>query len=59
MHDFHEYYRKHGAQMAVDYARREAEAKASEAWAKAHPPIPPDTVINYFQIPSVQKGHAK
>lgn len=59
MHDFHEYYRKHGAQMVVDYARREAEAKASEAWAKAHPPIPPDTVINYFPIQSAEKGQAK
>ena len=59
MRDFHEYYRKHGAQMAADYARRMEEAKASEAWAKAHPPIPPDTVINYFPIQSAGKGKAK
>ncbi|MCX6970737.1 MAG: hypothetical protein NTV93_11405 [Verrucomicrobia bacterium] len=54
MNDFHEYYRKHGAQMAVDYGRREEEARANEAWAKAHPPIPQDTVINYFPIRSVK-----
>lgn len=59
MRDFHEYYRKHGAQMAVDYARREAEAKAHEEWLKSHPPIPPDTVINYFPIQSAEKEQAK
>jgi hypothetical protein len=59
MHDFHEYYRKHGAQMAADYVKREEEAKANEAWAKAHPPIPEDTVINYFPIRSVQTEGAK
>ena len=59
MHDFHEYYRKHGAQMAVDYAKREEEAKAHEEWLKAHPPIPQDTVINYFPIRSAQQEEAK
>jgi hypothetical protein len=59
MRDFHEYYRKHGAKMTVDYAKREADAKASEAWAKAHPTIPPDTVINYFRIESASRGQAK
>jgi hypothetical protein len=59
MHDFHEYYRKYGVRLAADYVKREQEAKANEAWAKAHPPIPQDTVINYFPIRSVQTGSAK
>lgn len=52
MNDFHAYYRTHGTQMAVGYAKREAEAKAHEEWMKAHPPIPEDTVITYFPIRS-------
>jgi len=54
MEDFHEYYRKNGSQMAVDYAKRVEETSAREEWAKAHPPVPQDTVINYFPIRSVQ-----
>ena len=54
MNDFHEYYRIHGTQMAVDYAKREADAKAHEEWVKAHPPIPQDTVITYFPIRSTK-----
>jgi len=52
MNDFHEYYRLHGPEMAADYTRREEEAKAHEEWLKAHPPIPPDTVVNFFPIRS-------
>lgn len=59
MNDFHEYYRKHGGQMAGAYARQEADAKAQEEWLKAHPPIPQDTIINYFPIRSEQKDKAQ
>ena len=52
MEDFHEYYHLHGAEMAADYTRREEEAKAHDEWAKLHPPIPQDTVINFFPIRS-------
>lgn len=52
MKDFHEYYRAHGATLAADYRQREAEAKAQEEWMKAHPPLPQDTVVNFFPIRS-------
>lgn len=52
MNDFHEYYRLHGPEMAADYTRREEEARAYEEWLKAHPPIPQDTVVNFFPIRS-------
>lgn len=53
MKDFHEYYRVHGAEMAVEYQRREEEAKAHEEWVKENPPIPQDTIVNFFPIRSV------
>jgi len=52
MKDFHDYYRDHGAVLAADYRRREDEAKAREEWIKAHPPVPQDTVVNFFPIRS-------
>lgn len=52
MNDLHEYYRKHGAKLAADYAKAEADAKAHEAWTKANPPVPQDTIINFFPIRS-------
>lgn len=52
MNDFHEYYRLHGREMAAAYRQREEEAKAHEEWVKAHPPIPQDTVVNFFPIRS-------
>jgi hypothetical protein len=52
MKDFHEYYRVHGATLAADYRRREQEARAHEEWLKANPPVPRDTVVNFFPIHS-------
>ncbi len=52
MEDFHEYYAQHGPEMAAAYKQREEEAKAHEEWVKAHPPIPQDSVINFFPIRS-------
>lgn len=56
MEDFHDYYEIHGAAMAADYNRRAAEWKAQEEWAKAHPPVPPDTIVNFFPIRSSTRG---
>lgn len=52
MNDFHEYYRLHGLEMAAAYKQREEEAKANEESLKAHPPIPQDTIVNFFPIRS-------
>jgi len=56
MEDFHEYYHLHGAAMAKEYNRRVAEGKAHEEWVKAHPPVPPDTTVNFFPIRSSSRG---
>lgn len=53
MEDFHEYCHLHGASMSERYKRQLAEAKASEEWVKANPPVPQDTIINFFPIRSV------
>lgn len=52
MEDFHDYYAQHGPEMAAAYKQREEEARAYEEWVKAHPPIPQDTIINFFPIRS-------
>jgi hypothetical protein len=50
MKDFHERYRVHGATLAADYRRREQEARAHQEWLWANPPVPRDSVINFFPI---------
>lgn len=45
----HAYFDAHRFQMISDYQQREAEYAAREQWAKEHPPIPHDTVINYWK----------
>lgn len=56
MEDFHEYYQIHGAAMAEEYNRRVIEGKIQEEWVKAHPPVPQDTVVNFFPIHSSSRG---
>jgi hypothetical protein len=56
MEDLHDYYHIHGAAMAEEYNRREAEWLAHEEWVKAHPSIPPDTIVNFFPIRSSSRG---
>ena len=48
----HAYYDTNHAQMIADYERREQESAAHEAWLRTHPPVRPDTVINYWPVKS-------
>ncbi len=44
----HRYYDAHRAQLAEDYKKREAARAERESQAKAHPPVPRNTVINFW-----------
>ena len=44
----HRYYDANLVQLTADYAKREAERAARAQWLKEHPPVPKDTVINFW-----------
>lgn len=44
------YYDANKTQMLADYQQREAANAAHQQWLKDHPPVQPDTVINYWPV---------
>ena len=48
----HVYFDAHREQLIADYAKRTAENAAREQWLKDHPPVPQDTVINFWPVKS-------
>ena len=44
----HRYYEANRVRLADDYAKREANRIAQEQWLQEHPPLPKDTVINFW-----------
>jgi hypothetical protein len=46
----HQIYNANSTQLAADYKKRVAEQEALDQWNKAHPPLPKDTVINFWPI---------
>jgi len=56
--DLHACYREHAEQFRRAYEAMEAKRLDEEAWRRAHPPVPKDTIINYFPIRSVYTGQA-
>jgi len=54
----HSYYNANKTQVITAYHQREAAWELQEAWNKAHPPIPKDTVVNFWPIKSAvyQRG---
>ena len=50
--DLHRYYDANRDRLTREYAEAEAARIAQEQWNKEHPPIPKDTVTNFFPIRS-------
>ena len=50
----HRYYDANRERLAEDYKQREAARVEREIWLKAHPPIPRDTVINFWPADTKQ-----
>lgn len=48
MDALHSYYDANRQQLIDDYNKREASRIVQEQWQKEHPPVPKDTVINYW-----------
>ena len=48
MDAIHIYYDAHRERLAEEYIRREAARTAREQWLKEHPPLPQNTVINFW-----------
>jgi hypothetical protein len=46
------YYDAHRAQMIVTYNRQQAANAAQQQWLQNHPPVTPDTVVNFWPIKS-------
>ncbi len=44
----HVYFDIHRQKLIEDYQKREADRVEQEQWLKAHPPVPKDTVINFW-----------
>jgi hypothetical protein len=44
----HRYYDANRARLTEDYEKREAARIAQEQWLKEHPPVPKDTMINFW-----------
>jgi hypothetical protein len=55
----HVYFDAHRARIIEEAARREAAQAAREQWLKDHPPVPKDTVINFWPIRSRVYGNTK
>lgn len=52
MEDFHQFYLLHGRTLAAQRREQEEANAARAAWLKANPPVPQDTVVNFFPIRS-------
>lgn len=52
LNSIHKYYNANSAQLAADYNKRVAEWRAKELWNQANPPIPQNTVMNFWPIKS-------
>lgn len=52
MDELHAFYNQHQEQLRQAYELSEAKRLEQEAWDRANPPVPKDTVINYFPIRS-------
>lgn len=50
MEDLHGYYDAHRKEIARKYEQMETERIAREEYLRLHPPVPKDTVINWFPI---------
>lgn len=50
MNSVHAYYDAHKPELLVKYQEQEEERSAREAWLKANPPVPKDTIINFWPI---------
>ena len=44
----HRYFDTHRLRLIAEYAKREATRIAREQWNKEHPPVPQDTIINFW-----------
>ncbi len=60
----HVYFDAHKERLIEEYHKREAANAAREQWLKDHPPIPKDTVINYWieapkRLPKARKEVAR
>lgn len=54
--ELHRYFDAHRDKLTGEYEEGEAARLAREQWLKEHPPVPKDTVINYFPIRSSHNG---
>lgn len=54
MDAIHAWFDSNKSQLIPGYAARKAAAAERERWLQEHPPVPRDTVINYFPIRSSQ-----
>ena len=48
----HRYYDTHRLRLVADYEKRKATNAAREQWLREHPPMPENTVINFWPIKS-------
>ena len=55
----HTYYNANRVKLAEDYKKREATRVKRETWLKAHPPVPRDTVINFWPADNRQLREMK
>ena len=46
----HSYYTANSTQLAADYQKRVIEWQSQELWKKTHPPVPQNTVMNFWPI---------
>ena len=50
LEDLHAYFDENRKQLQAAHEENEKARIAQEEWMKAHPPIPQDTVVNFFPI---------
>jgi len=50
LNDLHRYYDQHQTKLVQDYQELQALQRKQEAWLKANPPQPADSVVTYFPI---------
>ncbi|MEQ1933518.1 MAG: hypothetical protein ABL962_06530, partial [Fimbriimonadaceae bacterium] len=46
--DLHRYYDAHKDELIAEWKQNEADRIAREQWLKEHPPVPQDTVIQFW-----------
>ena len=55
----HEIYRTDSQRLLEAYASRERHRLEQEAWLKAHPPQPKDTVVSFWNVPAEQAARIR